>query len=56
MRAGAWLGLLVAAELFISEEIALCTALTGLLLVAGLAAARPRAAARRLGRRLRAWW
>ena len=49
VRAGAWLGLLVAAELFISEEIALCTALAGLLLVAGLAAARPRAAARRLG-------
>ncbi|MGO9078685.1 MAG: hypothetical protein ACLQDY_06535, partial [Streptosporangiaceae bacterium] len=49
VRAGAWLGLLVAAELFISEEIALATALAGLLLVAGLTAARPRAAARRLG-------
>ena len=49
VRAGAWLGLLVAAELFISEEIALSTALAGLLLVAGLTAARPRAAARRLG-------
>ena len=49
VRAGAWLGLLVAAELFISEEIAFTTALAGLLLVAGLTAARLRAAARRLG-------
>ncbi|HTP16823.1 MAG TPA: hypothetical protein VMK13_13425, partial [Streptosporangiaceae bacterium] len=49
VRAGTWLGLLVAAELFISEEIALSVALAGLLLVAGLTAARPRAAARRLG-------
>jgi len=48
VRTGAWLGLLVAAELFISEEIALATALAGLLLVAALTAARPRAAARRL--------
>ncbi len=56
VRAGAWLGLLVAAELFIGEEIAFSTALAGLLLVAGLTAARPRAAARRLGRRLPAWW
>ena len=54
VRAVAWdgarLGLLVAAQLFISEEIALITAITGLVLVAGLAAARPRAALRRLGR------
>ena len=56
VRAGAWLGLLVAAELFISEEIAFTTALAGLLLVAGLTAARLRAAARRLGRRPPAWW
>jgi hypothetical protein len=49
LRAGARLGLLVAAQLFISEELALTTALTGLLLVAVLAAGSPRAAARRLG-------
>ena len=48
VRAGAWLGLLVAAEVFISEEIVFSTALA-LLLVAGLTAARQRAAARRLG-------
>ena len=54
-RAGAWLGLLVAAELFISEEIALSTALAGLLLVAGLTAARPRAAARQCEAAAPAW-
>ena len=46
---GIWLGLLVAAQIFISEEIALITALTGVLLAAGLAAASPAAAARRAG-------
>src|SRR5260221_11945021 len=46
---GARLGLLVAAQLFIGEELALITAITGLLLVAGLAAARPGAAAARIG-------
>jgi hypothetical protein len=46
--AGAWLGLLVAAQLFISEEIALSTALVGVLMTAVLAAARPRAAIRRV--------
>jgi hypothetical protein len=48
VRAGAWLGLLVAAQIFISEEIALTTALTGLLVAVALAASRPRLAARRL--------
>lgn len=45
---GAWLGLLVTAELFISEELVLTTALTGLLLVAGLAAGFPMMVARRV--------
>ncbi len=53
MRAVVWdgarLGLLAAAQLFISEEVALITAIAGLVLVAGLAAARPRSAVRRLG-------
>jgi hypothetical protein len=46
---GVRLGLLVAAQLFLSEELALITAITGLVLVAGLAVARPRAAAARIG-------
>jgi hypothetical protein len=48
VRAGAWLGLLVAAQIFINEEIALTTAMTGLLVAVALAASRPRLAARRL--------
>jgi hypothetical protein len=44
---GIWLGLFVAAELFISEELVLTTALAGLLLVAGLAAGFPAMAVRR---------
>ena len=47
VRDGAWLGLLIAAQVFISEELALLTVLTGVLLIAGLAAARPLAAVRR---------
>jgi hypothetical protein len=46
-RAGAWLGLLVAAQIFISEEIALSTAAAGLVLVLVLALSRPAAAVRR---------
>jgi hypothetical protein len=46
---GARLGLLVAAQLFISEELTLITAITGLVLVAALAVARPRMAATRIG-------
>ena len=49
VRDGARLGLLLAAQLFISEELALITAITGVLLVIGLAASRPSAAARRIG-------
>ena len=41
-RGGLWLGLLVAAQLLISEEILLDTVLAGILLAAVLAAGRPR--------------
>jgi hypothetical protein len=47
VRDGGWLGLLMTAQLFISEELALLAALTAVLLVAGLAVSRPLAAARR---------
>jgi len=47
-RTGAWLGLLVAAQVFINEEVALATALAGVLVVAVLAASRPGAAVRRV--------
>jgi hypothetical protein len=40
---GAWLGLLTAAQLFIAEEAVALTAWAGLLIVAVLAASRPRA-------------
>ncbi|HKR67523.1 MAG TPA: hypothetical protein VJT16_01600 [Streptosporangiaceae bacterium] len=46
---GLRLGLLVAAQLFISEELALLTAIAGVVLVIGLAVFRPAAAARRAG-------
>jgi hypothetical protein len=46
---GAWLGLLMTAQLFISEEIALSTALTGVLMIAVVGVSRPRAAVRRIG-------
>ena len=51
MRGGLWLGLLVTAQLFITEEILAVTAIAGFVLVAVLAASRPRAvpaAARRV--------
>jgi hypothetical protein len=48
VRDGCRLGLLVTAQLFISEELLLVTGMAGLLLVAGLACGRPRAAIRRL--------
>ena len=51
VRGGLWLGLLVTAQLFITEEILAVTAIAGLLLVAVLAASRPGAvlaAARRV--------
>ena len=43
MRGGAWLGLLVTAQLFITEEILAVTAIAGIVMVAVLAASRPRA-------------
>jgi hypothetical protein len=43
VRAGIWLGLLVTAQLFIGEELLADTALTSLVLIAVLAASRPRA-------------
>jgi hypothetical protein len=43
VRGGTWLGLLVTAQLLISEEILLATALAVVLLVVVLAASRPRA-------------
>jgi hypothetical protein len=47
VRTGAWLGLLVAAQVFISEEIALSTAVAGLVMVLVLAVSRPRSVPRR---------
>jgi len=43
LRTGAWLGLLVAAQIFISEELLLQTVLAGVLLVLVLVLSRPRA-------------
>ena len=51
VRGGLWLGLLVTAQLFITEEILAVTAIAGFVFVAVLAASRPRAvpaAARRM--------
>jgi hypothetical protein len=45
VRGGLWLGLLVTAQLFITEEILLITAMAGVIIVAVLAASRPRAVA-----------
>jgi hypothetical protein len=45
VRGGLWLGLLVTAQLFITEEILAVTAIAGVVLVAVLAASRPRAVA-----------
>jgi len=42
VRAGIWLGLLVTAQLFITEEILLDTALAGFVFMAVIAASRPR--------------
>lgn len=49
VRDGTRLGLLLAAQLFISEELALITAIAGVLLAIGLAVPRPREAAHRIG-------
>jgi len=48
IRTGAWLGLLAAAQLFISEELLLITVLAGSLFVAALALFNPGAVARRV--------
>jgi hypothetical protein len=45
---GTWLGLLVAGQIFISEEVALTTALTGALFVLVLAVSRPHAVINRI--------
>ena len=42
LRGGSWLGLLVTAQVFITEEILLVTAMAGILIAAVLAASRPR--------------
>ncbi len=44
LRDGVWLGVLATAQLFTGEEVLLLTGITGVLLVAVLAAGRPRAA------------
>lgn len=48
IRTGVWLGLLVGAQIFVMEEIALSTAMTAVLVVLVLAVSRPRTALRRL--------
>jgi hypothetical protein len=48
LRDGAWLGLLVAAQLFTGEELLLLTGIAGLLIVVVLALGRPRAVPGRL--------
>ena len=45
VRGGLWLGLLMTAQVFITEETLLGTAMAGLIVVAVLAASRPRAVA-----------
>jgi len=48
LRVGAWLGLLCAAQLFISEELLVYTVLASLILTATVAVSRPRAVPRRV--------
>jgi hypothetical protein len=47
-KTGVWLGLLVAAQVFVMEETALTTAMTAVLVVLVLAVSRPRTVIRRL--------
>jgi hypothetical protein len=47
VRGGLWLGFLVTAQLLISEELLLGTAIAGIVIIIVLAASRPRAVARR---------
>ena len=49
VRCGAWLGLLMTAQVFIAEELLFDSAVAALVLLAVLAAARPRAVAGRAG-------
>jgi hypothetical protein len=48
IRTGAWLGLLIAGQLFINEEVTLTTALAGVLMLLVLAVSRPRIVIRRI--------
>jgi hypothetical protein len=48
LRTGVWLGLLIAAQIFVMEELALTTAMAAVLVVLVLAASRPHAAIERL--------
>ena len=48
LRTGAWLGLLVAGQIFVMEELALTTAMTAVLVVLVLAVSRPHTAIERL--------
>jgi hypothetical protein len=48
LRTAVWLGLLVAGQIFVMEEIALTTVMAAVLVVLVLAVSRPRAALRRL--------
>jgi hypothetical protein len=47
-RIGAWLGLLVAGQIFLNEEVTLTTALAGVLILLVLAVSRPRTVLRRV--------
>jgi len=47
-RTGVWLGLLVAGQIFVNEEVALTTALAGVLVLLVLAVSRPRTVLRRV--------
>ena len=55
MRGGLWLGLLVTAQIFITEETLLGTAMAGVIIVAVLAASRPRAVAGKIATVAAAW-
>ena len=55
VRGGLWLGLLVTAQLFITEETLLGAAMAGVIVVAVLAASRPRAVRTRSRRWPAAW-
>jgi hypothetical protein len=54
-RNGIWLGLLVAAQLFIGGEMLIFTTVAGMVLAVVLAVSRPRAVPARPARRRSAW-